>query len=99
MSIETALSIWTPRIQSVLRIMAGLLLLQHGTVKILGFPHVEQFANVPINSSRGRRFDRIGRRYIFHSRPIHAINRFHSIGDDRCRVLLCPRSQKLLSNP
>lgn len=30
-----------PRLLSVLRIMSGLLLLQHGTAKVLGFPAVE----------------------------------------------------------
>src|SRR5262245_18091988 len=29
---------WAPRLLSILRIMAGLLLLQHGTAKLLGFP-------------------------------------------------------------
>ena len=29
---------WTPYLQSVLRIVAGLLLLEHGTGKLLGFP-------------------------------------------------------------
>ena len=29
---------WAPRLLSVLRIMAALLLLQHGTMKLLGFP-------------------------------------------------------------
>jgi putative oxidoreductase len=29
---------WAPRLLSILRIMAGLLLLQHGTGKLLGFP-------------------------------------------------------------
>ena len=29
---------WAPRMLSILRIMAGLLLLQHGTGKLLGFP-------------------------------------------------------------
>lgn len=33
-----ALSAWTPRVLSVLRIVSGLLLLQHGTQKVLGFP-------------------------------------------------------------
>lgn len=31
-------AVWTPRLLSVLRIMAGLVILQFGTVKILGFP-------------------------------------------------------------
>ncbi len=29
---------WTPRVLSVLRIMAGLMIIQHGTAKIIGFP-------------------------------------------------------------
>lgn len=32
------LEAWSPRILSVLRIVAGLLLLEHGTQKLLGFP-------------------------------------------------------------
>lgn len=35
------LAAWTPRLLSVLRIVAGLLFLQHGTQKLLGFPAAE----------------------------------------------------------
>jgi putative oxidoreductase len=38
MSMETTLGSWTPRVLSLLRIMSALLLLQHGTMKVLGFP-------------------------------------------------------------
>ena len=38
MANSTSLSSWAPRFQSILRIVAGLLLLQHGAQKILGFP-------------------------------------------------------------
>jgi putative oxidoreductase len=31
---------WSSRLQSVLRIMAGLLFLEHGTSKLLGFPYM-----------------------------------------------------------
>lgn len=34
----SALSAWTPRVLSILRIMAALLFMQHGTQKMLGFP-------------------------------------------------------------
>jgi len=37
-SLEAMLTSWQPRILSVLRIMAGLLLLQHGLVKHFSFP-------------------------------------------------------------
>lgn len=38
-------SSWSGPLLSILRIMAGLLLLQHGTAKMLGFPAMEMFAN------------------------------------------------------
>ncbi len=41
MSLETTASAWAPRMLSVLRIMTGLLYLQHGTGKLLGFPAIE----------------------------------------------------------
>ena len=44
---------WAPRALSVLRIYTGLLLLAHGTAKILGFPAVPSFANVQMNSLVG----------------------------------------------
>jgi putative oxidoreductase len=44
---------WAPRVLSVLRIYAGLLLLEHGTAKILGVPAVPVFANVQINTLTG----------------------------------------------
>jgi putative oxidoreductase len=47
------LTAWAPRALSVLRIYTGLLLLAHGTAKILGFSAVPSFANVQINSLIG----------------------------------------------
>ena len=47
--IET-LTAWAPRVLSVLRIYAGLLLFAHGTAKILGFPVVANFANIQTGS-------------------------------------------------
>lgn len=37
-SLNTTLNAWAPRVLSLLRIMAGLVLLQHGLVKMIGFP-------------------------------------------------------------
>lgn len=34
---------WQPQLQSVLRIMSGLLFLEHGTSKLLHFPHIAMF--------------------------------------------------------
>jgi putative oxidoreductase len=47
------LAAWAPRVLSVLRIYTGLLLLEHGTGKSLGFPVVPNFANIHINSIFG----------------------------------------------
>lgn len=38
MARSTSLSAWEPHVLSILRIVAGLLILQHGAQKILGFP-------------------------------------------------------------
>lgn len=53
MSIERTLAPWQPQVLSVLRFMAGLEILQHGTAKILHFPTVAQMANVQIGSLMG----------------------------------------------
>ena len=37
---------WSPQALSILRIMAGLVILQFGTAKVLGFPAVPMFAGV-----------------------------------------------------
>ena len=44
---------WQPRLLGVLRIVTALLLLQHGTAKLLGFPHVAMFDNVQLLSLLG----------------------------------------------
>jgi putative oxidoreductase len=44
---------WSPRLLSLLRIMAGLLVLQFGTAKLLGFPMVPAFSHVPVFSLEG----------------------------------------------
>jgi len=44
---------WSPRLLSVLRIMTALLLLQHGTAKFFGFPHVAAFDNLQFVSLLG----------------------------------------------
>ena len=44
---------WQPRILGLLRIVTALLLLQHGTAKLLGFPHVAMFDNLQLLSLLG----------------------------------------------
>ncbi|MGD9925304.1 MAG: DoxX family protein [Pseudorhodoplanes sp.] len=37
---------WAPRLLSILRIMSGLLFMQHGTAKLLGIPQMAMFAKL-----------------------------------------------------
>lgn len=39
---------WSPRLLSMLRIVTGLLFLQHGMAKLIGFPHVAAFDNLQL---------------------------------------------------
>ena len=41
-----ALAAWTPRALSVLRVITGLMIIEHGTAKLIGFPVVPSFANL-----------------------------------------------------
>ena len=47
MNLDELRTAWAPRLLSVLRIMAALLLLQYGTAKLLGFPEHKFLNEVP----------------------------------------------------
>ena len=47
------LTAWTPRVLSVLRIVTGLLIIQHGMGKIIGFPVYPVYAKVEMLSLVG----------------------------------------------
>src|SRR3981081_1463431 len=47
------LAAWTPLALSVLRIVTGLLIIQHGMGKLLGFPALPAYANVQLMSLSG----------------------------------------------
>jgi putative oxidoreductase len=53
MNLDALAVTWSPRLLSVLRIMSGLLLLQHGTAKYLNFPFMERMANASPTSLSG----------------------------------------------
>jgi putative oxidoreductase len=46
-------AVWSPRVLSVLRIVAAALFLQHGTAKLFHVPHVASFDNVQLMSLTG----------------------------------------------
>lgn len=53
MELDRLAAQWAPRLLSVLRIMAGLLFLQHATAKFFAFPHVPMFDGMVVLSLMG----------------------------------------------
>jgi putative oxidoreductase len=53
MQLSQVEAVWAPRLLGVLRVMAALLFLQHGTAKLFGFPHVAMFDGVTLLSLLG----------------------------------------------
>ncbi len=53
MNVQNAIARWQPWLLSILRIMTALLLLQHGTAKLIGFPHVAMFDGLKLFSLLG----------------------------------------------
>ncbi|MGQ0580775.1 MAG: DoxX family protein [Reyranella sp.] len=53
MNLEAIATAWAPRLLSIMRIMAGLLFLQHGTAKHFKFPTVPMFAKLELASLAG----------------------------------------------
>ena len=53
MNLAQIAAAWQPRLLGLLRIVTALLLLQHGTAKLFGFPHVAMFDNLRLLSLLG----------------------------------------------
>ena len=50
---DSTLGAWSPRMLSVLRIVAALLFLQHGLAKLFHFPHIAMFDHIELFSLIG----------------------------------------------
>ena len=53
MFVENVLQIWSPRALAIMRIVTGFLFMQHGSMKVLGFPYDAMQAATPIASLEG----------------------------------------------
>ena len=53
MNFDALAASWAPRLLSIMRMMTGLLLLQHGTAKLFKIPVIPLFANLSITSLPG----------------------------------------------
>jgi putative oxidoreductase len=52
-ALQKFIDTWSPRLLGVLRIVTGLLFLQHGTAKLFGVPHVAMFDSLQLFSLMG----------------------------------------------
>ena len=100
MRLEMALAPWRPHLLSLLRLAAGLLMLQHGTAKVLKFPLVQSMAKVSLATPQAcRRHPRAGWRSPVGNRPVHAAARLHSLGQGGGGRFRGPRRAQLLPDP
>jgi putative oxidoreductase len=53
MTVDAIATAWALRLLSILRIAAGLMLLEHGTAKIVKFPVAQNMANIDLSSMGG----------------------------------------------
>ena len=53
MAVDQGFARYTPQAHALLRIVAGFLYVQHGSAKLLGFPHVAMFDGLQIASLMG----------------------------------------------
>ena len=88
------LSKFAPQILGVLRIVVGLLFLEHGLVKIVGFPAPD--GRPPSTPDHGGRNDRDGRRGIDHIGPFQPRRRVHHLGRNGVRLFSRPFSEGLV---
>src|ERR1700722_5062007 len=91
---EATLQAWTPRMLSVLRIMAALLFLQYGLSKYFGFP-----ANPPANFRMFSLIGLAGAIELIGSLLLLvglARGGVHHVRRDRRRLLHAPRPERLL---
>ena len=81
---------WAPRVLSLLRIMTGLVLLQHPLSKLFGFPASNFMPTVgTLPWIAGHLRDR--RRAAADPRPVHAPGRLHPRGPDGVRLFHRPQ--------
>ena len=87
---------WQPQLLSVLRIVSGLLFLEHGTSKLLHFPHVAMFdGKLPVLIMVAGAIELVGGALVT-ARPLHPLRGLHHVGRDGGRLFHGARAQGLL---
>ncbi len=90
---------WSPRLLSVLRIVAALLFMAHGTAKLFQMPHMPMFDSLQLMSLLG--FRACSRREaVAPARgTVHATGCIHTVGRHGGRVLHVSLAQELDADP
>ena len=96
MNADTLQTVWAPRVLSILRIVAALIFMEHGTQKLLGFPPLDRPAperDVALLGSRGAR---AVRRRSAGARAVHPPGGVRAVWRDGVRLLDGARAAELL---
>jgi len=95
MNFEAIAAAWAPRLLSILRIMAGLMLMEHGTAKLLKFPRRADHGHLDLSSMPGIAgfFELIGGALLLLG-LLHATGGLHPRGHDGGGLFLCPRAAR-----
>ena len=80
---------YTPQLLSILRIMSGLLLLQHGTTKYLNFPSGPMNNASPMTMSGAAGIIELVFGVAPGHRALHPVLRLHPLRHVRSRLFLC----------
>src|SRR5262249_33445954 len=98
-AIDSFLATWSPRVLSILRIIVGLLFLEHGTSKYFKFASFAFDGSGAHIALRHQRYDRACRRGADRARLVHTSGRVHPGRRHGRRILHSACAEGLLSAP
>jgi hypothetical protein len=98
-AIDSFLATWSPRVLSILRIIVGLLFLEHGTSKYLSLPVSPSTGVAPMSLSGISGMIELVGGVLIRARLIHTSGRVHPGRRHGRRILHSARAEGLLSAP
>src|SRR5262245_26206327 len=98
-AIDSFLATWSPRVLSILRIIVGLLFLEHGTSKYLSLPVSPLTGVAPMSLSGINGMIELVGGGVDRARLVHTSSCVHPGGRHGGRILHSARAEGLLSAP